>query len=392
MMILQSFRRAPSRDILRAVLSAAILACCLGAPNITAIAQADAQSATGQATHEMSDFETPAFAEAMAVEKAKRAALKDIVVLVEHYAKDNHLKLTREEVEAVAGGSVRVELLEKRRTLVGDQLHIAVKVKVVLQHDKMKALAGGAKDSAFLKEYKKLQEEYAALDREVDSLRASSKQEDATSVARSLAQERSREHGSALEGIQKREGALYERLITGSKLHAEAERQLAEQRRRPHKQSDATAMVFEEILRRGHEITIGEPEVKARLQEKGQADLYFPVSIKGNEAVQATIKEVLASVGGELRNATYRKFTQRLQNLWFVLELSLGDGSSQVCYVPVHIDKFRPDGEFVTMEEGQSKYKLRISVPLASVRDIKSVRGRFMESMPGSACGLSRIS
>lgn len=358
---------------------------------LAAIAHTEAQSATGQATHELSDFETPAFAEAMAVEKGKRVALKDIVVLVEHYAKDNHLKLTQEEIEAIAGGSVRVDLLEKHRTLVGDHLQIAVEVKVELLHDKMKALASGARNPAFLKEYKKLQQEYAALDQEVDSLRASTAHADTDPATRSLAQERFREHGSALEGLQKREGALYERLITGSKLHAEAERQLAEQRRRPHRQSDATAMVFEEILRRGHEITIGEPEVKARLQEKGQADLYFPVSITGNDAVQVTIKNVLASLGGELRNATYRKFTQRLQNLWFVLELSLGDGSSQVCYVPVHIDKFRPDGEFVTMEEGQSRYKLRISVPLASVREIKSVRGRFMESMPGSACGLSRI-
>ncbi|HEX2054953.1 MAG TPA: hypothetical protein VHF07_00575, partial [Nitrospiraceae bacterium] len=139
-----------------------------------------------------------------------------------------------------------------------------------------------------------------------------------------------------------------------------------------------------------HDIAIGEPEVKVRAEEKGQADLYFPVGISGNPAMRSKIKEALASSGGELNHATYRKLERRLANLWFVLEVRLRNGDRRVCYVPTPLSKFQPDGEFVSMEEGRSNWKVRMSFPLPTIKEIAGVQGEFMEAMPGSACGIAR--
>ena len=148
--------------------------------------------------------------------------------------------------------------------------------------------------------------------------------------------------------------------------------------------------LFDEIVRAGHDVIIGEPEVKARIEDKGQADLYFPVGITGNPAMPGKIKEALASSGGELNHATYRKLERRLANIWFVLEVRLKDGDRRVCYVPTPLTKFQADGEFVSMEEGRSNWKVRISLPLATIKEIAGVQGGFMEAMPGSACGIAR--
>ena len=128
--------------------------------------------------------------------------------------------------------------------------------------------------------------------------------------------------------------------------------------------------LFDEIADHGHEIAIGEPEVKARVEDKGHADLYFPVGITGNPAMRGKIKDALASSGGELNNATYRKVERRLANLWFVLEVRLKNGDRRVCYVPTPLSKFQADGEFVSMEEGRTNWKVRMSLPLPTIKEI----------------------
>jgi flagellar biosynthesis GTPase FlhF len=282
-----------------------------------------------------------------------------------------------------------VDVLEKHRLLAGQALEFAVKVQGVIHSDQVKELAERLKGKSHASQLKKIRDDYAAVFREMEQLKAS-KAGDSTTYDSEIVRERIREQEKAFARIQQQEIAFYERLLKGKELHAKAEQQLAEQRNRPQKQSATLNAIFEDILHQGHEIRIGEPEVKARLEEKGQADLYFPLSITGNAAVRGRVKEGFASLGGEISNATYRKMEQRLANIWFVLEVTLADGSSRGCYVPTHLSKFQTDGEFISMEEGQSRWKIRIAMPIAAIKDITTVRGRFMESMPGSACGVSR--
>ncbi len=371
----------------RVFLSCVILSVCL--PSAHA-APADTKVIEAEASYLMEDDETPRFAEAMVLQLAKRTALQQAVAYVGNATKAKHPRLTMEEVQAIAGAGLQVQILERTRTLVGETLRFSVKINAELTTDRMEELANRIKGKSFGREYKKLQEDYAALANAVDTLKDSKRKRDAALPEQDTTQSRAREKEQALAKVQKQEHALYERLLTGEDLHAKAEQQLVDERSRVKKRTMTVSTLVEHIAQHGHDITIGEPEVKARLEEKGQADLYFPVSITGNAAMPGKIKEALASSGGELNNTTYRKFERRLANVWFVLEVLLRDGDRRVCYVPTHLTKFQADGEFVSMEAGRSNWKIRMTLPLSTIKEIASVQGKFMEAMPGSACGVAR--
>jgi hypothetical protein len=352
---------------------------------------ADTEIFEAQAAYLMDDAETPLFAEAMVLQQARQEALKQAVEYVTEFAKAKSLHLSLEETQAVTGAVIRIDITDRSRKLVDNGLRFFVKIKASLTTEGMEDLARRIKDKphSLSLEYKQLQDDYAALTRAVEMLKQSSTKAVAAQE-RAQQQERLREKELALAKIQKRESFLFERLLKGEDLHAKAEQQLAEERDRSQRKTITVSALFEEIARHGHDITIGEPDVKARIEDKGQGDLYFPVTISGNPAMRSKIKEALASSGGELNNATYRKFERRLANLWFVLEVRLKNGDQRVCYVPTPLTKFQADGEFVSMEEGRSHWKVRMTLPLPTIKEIAGVQGRFMEAMPGSACGIAR--
>lgn len=355
-----------------------------------AAASADTQIIESQASYLMADEETPLFAEAMVLQQAKRTALKQAVNYVADFARTKNLQLSAEEIQAMTGAGSRVEILEKRRKLEENGLRFFVKIKAALTTDDLEELAARIKGKPLSQEYKQLQGDYAALTKEVETLKESSAKTRSSTQERASTQDLLREKERALTKIQRRESAFYERVLKGEDLHAKAEQQLSEERDRAKKKTMTLSALFEEIADHGHDITIGEPDVKARLEEKGQADLYFPVAIIGNPAMRGKIKEAFASSGGELNNATYRKVERRLANLWFVLEVRIKNGDRRVCYVPTPLTKFQADGEFLSMEEGRSHWKIRMSLPLSTIKEIASVQGRFMEAMPGSACGIAK--
>ena len=364
-----------------------LLACIL----YSAAASAEIKVIEAQASYMMDDGETPLFAEAMVLQLAKQSAIKEAVTYVAEATKAKHPRLTIEEIQAIAGAGLLVEGMERTRTLVGETLRFAVKLTATLTTERMEELAGRIKGRALTQEYKKLQEEYAAFAKDLARPKNSGGSGGGSAADRDAAQSRLREKEQSLAKIQKRENALHERILAGEDLHAKAEQQLTDERDRVKRKSMTVSSLVDEIAQHGHDISVGEPEVKARLEEKGQADLYFPVSITGNQAMRGKIKEALASSGGELNNASYRKFERRLANVWFVLEVLLRNGDRRVCYVPTHLTKFQADGEFVSMEEGRSNWKIRMTLPLPTIKDIVSVQGKFMEAMPGSACGVARV-
>ena len=105
------------------------------------IAQAEIKLITAEATYTMGDGETPSFAEAMALQKAKQTALEQAGTYVESYSKVQNYNLTTEEIQTIAGGVLQVEVLNKSRTLIGDGLQFYVKIKATVTTDKMAELA-----------------------------------------------------------------------------------------------------------------------------------------------------------------------------------------------------------------------------------------------------------
>lgn len=87
---------------------------------IPLVALAETRVLTTEATYTMGDGETPSFAEAMALQKAKKIALEQAGTYVESYTKIQNLDLTTEEIQTIAGGVLQVGILEKKRSLVGE--------------------------------------------------------------------------------------------------------------------------------------------------------------------------------------------------------------------------------------------------------------------------------
>ncbi|MGH7259006.1 MAG: hypothetical protein ACREIM_11545, partial [Nitrospiraceae bacterium] len=90
--------------------------------SVISVPAAQTDTIITEAMYIMSDSETPTFAEAMVLQKAKQMVLKEAVAHVERYTKTRNLDLTSEEGQVIAGGSLRMETLEKHRKLEGDGL------------------------------------------------------------------------------------------------------------------------------------------------------------------------------------------------------------------------------------------------------------------------------
>ena len=133
------------------------------------LAQAEIKLITAEATYTMGDGETPSFAEAMALQKAKQMALEQAGTYVESYSKVQNYNLTTEEIQTITGGVLQVEVLDKSRTLIGDGLQFYVKIKAAVTTDKMAELVQRIKGKNVTEEYKKLQEDYARLNKEIEN-------------------------------------------------------------------------------------------------------------------------------------------------------------------------------------------------------------------------------
>lgn len=135
---------------------------------VPCVAHAEIKVLTAEAAYTMGDGETPSFAEALVLQKAKQMALEQAGTYVESYTKTQNLDLTTGEVQTIAGGVLQVEIQEKERSLVGDGLQLFVKIKATMTTDKMEELAQRIKGKNVAEEDKKLQDDYARLSKEIE--------------------------------------------------------------------------------------------------------------------------------------------------------------------------------------------------------------------------------
>ena len=99
--------------------------------------QAETKTILSEAIYWMGDGETPSFAEAMVLQKAKQGALEEAGTYVESYTKVRNLDLNAEEIQTLAGGVVQVEVLEKKRSTMGDGFQFFIKIKATVTTDKV---------------------------------------------------------------------------------------------------------------------------------------------------------------------------------------------------------------------------------------------------------------
>lgn len=209
-------------------------------------AAAEIKEIIAEATYIMGDAETPGFAEAMALQNAKQRAIEEAGTYVQSYTKTINQDLTIDEVQTIAGGLMQTEVLDKTRTLVNDGLRVSVKIKAIVSPDRIEELAGRIRGTHMAEEYQNLQRDYARLTTELESikqsLRASGPGLERASLISQLRKEQQR-----FEVIQQKEGSLFERLVSGGALVAEAE----------DREQRVTALI-RTLMDRGANVEIGE--------------------------------------------------------------------------------------------------------------------------------------
>ena len=250
---------------------------------LPASSHAEVKTITSEASYSMGDGESPSFAEAIVLQKAKQIALEQAGTYVESYTKIQNYDLTHEEIQTIAGGVLEVEVLEKTRALVGDGLKFFIKIKATVTTDKIQDLAQRIKGRNVVEEYKKLQEDYARLSKEIEGwkqLVSNAPPGPQREVA--LEQIREREKDFAL--VQRDEAAFFKRLVSGEALYEKATGQLAK------KQSMVVAF-SNNLWRQGHIISVGEPSVITNLNDPENAEVRVPTRVAANEAMQRTIDE-----------------------------------------------------------------------------------------------------
>jgi hypothetical protein len=100
-----------------------------------------------EGAYNMGDGETPSVAESRALLNAKRVALEQAGTYVESYSKVKNLQLTEDEIKVLSSGLMEVEILNKKRTIVGDGFHFWVKIRVRVNLDNIKEMANRVKKS-----------------------------------------------------------------------------------------------------------------------------------------------------------------------------------------------------------------------------------------------------
>ena len=259
---------------------------------------ADTKTLTADASYIMGDGETPDFAEARALQKAKQTALEEAGTYVQSYTKVQNLDLTTEEIQTIAGGVLQVEVLEKTRSLVSDGLRFYTKIKATVTTEKMEELARRIKGKNVAEEYQKLQAEYARLSRELESWKQRAAKTP-QGPERNAALDQIRASEKAFARTQQSEADLFQRLVSGEDLMQKA--------RVAKYKVDG---LLDTINNSAHVIEVG--EVTAHTEKSSVkwfpwgnwpladqvATITVPITIRVSEKLLSALSDTLDSLGG----------------------------------------------------------------------------------------------
>jgi len=261
--------------------------CTLSAPLLV---HAETKVLTAEGTYTMGEGETMTFAESMALQKAKLAALEQAGTYVESYTKVQNYQLTADEIQTIAGGVLQVEVLDKARTLVGDGLKFLVKIKATVATDKIADLAQRIKGKNVAEEYTKLQAEYARLSRELESWKQRA-EKTPQGRERNAILDHIREEEKAFTRVQQRQVELFQRLVSGEQLVAEVSRD-----------KDIVDGLVKTIVDRGYVVTVGEVKAVAVPEDSDLLALKVPFTVRVSEILHETIAQAVQVSGGTIRS------------------------------------------------------------------------------------------
>lgn len=249
-------------------------------------AHAENKVVVADAIYIMGDGESPTFAETMVLQKAKQKALEEAGTYVESYTKVQNLDLTTEEIQTIAGSVLQVEVLENKRSLVGDGLQFYVKIKAIITSDKMEDLAQRIRGKNVAGEYTRLQREYARLNREIESWKTLL-QKAPTGKERDAALEEIRVRERDFEGLRKEEQGFFEQVVSGQALVLSVKTE-----------REAVDDLLKYISEKAYLVKLQPAKVQAQYDKSGFVKLIVQGSIRLQPSAVHTIEATATRLGG----------------------------------------------------------------------------------------------
>lgn len=250
--------------------------------------QAETKIITAESTYTMGDGETPSIAEAMVLQKAKQAALEQAGTYVESYTKVLNLDLTAEEIQTIAGGVIQVEVLDKSRTLIGEGLRFYVKINATVTTDKMEELAQRIKGKNVAEEYEKLQERYAQLSRNLESLKQLLARTP-PGPERDAALKQIHEQEKEFTSTQQQEQTIFQQLAEQSASQLSVKRS----------QRETVEDFMHWMVAHGYQVASGKPTTSTSLDKPDQTTVTIPISVAMTQEARTRLQEMVKQLGGD---------------------------------------------------------------------------------------------
>lgn len=357
--------------------------------SLSALVQAETKAITSEATYSMGDGETPSFAEAMVLQKAKQRALEEAGTYVESYTHVRNLDLTVDEIKTIAGGVMKTEIIEQNRELEGSGVRFYMKIRALVTTDKIEDLARRIKGGNVAEENKKVLEAYAKLDKDIEALKrqiAATR----TDTDREIVLDKIREAERQFRQVRLTETALYKRLVSGEELSEQVnkafqakQRLKEEEQKRRDWQNRSLDHLLETLRTNGHTIMIGPPETEVRLDEPGRVWLGFLVTVKTSDELGRAIDDLERAYSGDIQGMAEEQIEKILNSLTVSLSVSLKNGAEYTS--GLYTLRFRSVRSYDlkhVFREGPAKTFVRVEIPRQFIEQITSVEGRISSKAP----------
>jgi TonB family protein len=347
--------------------------------------QAETKTIVSEATYSMGDGETPSFAEAMVLQKAKQRALEEAGTYVESYTQVRNLDLTMDEIKTVAGGVMKTEIVDQNRKLEGNGTRFYVKIKALVTTDAIEDIARRKQLAPLSAENKRLQNDVANLTKDLEALKVEILRSK-TEIEREVVLEKLRTVEKQFRQVRSTEASLYQRLVSGEELSLQAEKAFREEERRRdielkrrERQRETLEKVLTTLRSNGHTIAIGSPETNVSLERPDIVELGFVVTAAASEEARFVIHDLHQAYNSELPDDAARQIDEVLDRLTIVLTVSLLDGREYVSS-PTRLHNYKSALSYQLnqlVKNEPTVVNITVPIPRNLVNQVASVAGKF---------------
>ncbi|MDP1769711.1 MAG: hypothetical protein Q8L74_13050 [Nitrospirota bacterium] len=348
-------------------------------------AYADTKTIISEAIYSMGDGETPSFAEAMVLQKAKQRALEEAGTYVESYTHVRNLDLTIDEIKTIAGGVMKTEIVEQNRAIEGNGTRFYIKIRALVTTDKIEDLARRKQLGPLAAENKRLQDDVVKLTRDLEDFKRQILQLK-TESEREVVLEKIREVEKQFRQVRSTETTLYRRLVSGEELSAQVDKAFREEERRREieqrqrvRQRESLERVLATLKSNGHTITIGLPETEVSLDQPDSVTLRFVVTAEASGEAKSVIHDLHEAYKADFPDDAATRIDEVLDRLALVLTVSLKDGREYVSKQQhVHNYKSPRSYDLKQMVRGRpTVVHVTVPIPRNVVSQVASVEGNI---------------